>query len=94
VEVSLESTDGFNPAAGFPQNAMGRDTAARYGSGEFAIIMPNIELDLATILANKMRDAVASKRIRNKPTGENFDAISISIGVAKFRNGELLSKLT
>jgi diguanylate cyclase (GGDEF)-like protein len=92
--VSLESADVFNPAAGFAQNVMGRDTAARYGRGEFAIIMPNTELDLAIILANKVREAMESKRIRNKPAGEDFDAISISIGVAKFCNGELLSELT
>ena len=79
--VSLESTEVFNPAAGFVQNVIGRGTAARYGSEEFAIILPNTELDPATILANKVREAVASKCIRKKPTGENFDAISISIGV-------------
>jgi diguanylate cyclase len=92
--VSSESTDAFNSAAGFAQNVMGRDTAARYGSEEFAVILPNTELDSVTILANKVREAVASKRIRKKPTGEDFDAISISIGVAKSRNGELLSELT
>ena len=37
---------------------------------------------------------MASKRIGKKPTGEDFDAISISIGVAESRNGELLSELT
>jgi diguanylate cyclase len=75
------------------QNVKGRDTAARYGGEEFAIILPNTPLDAACNLANKVREAVASKRIRKKSTGEDFGAITMSIGVAKFRGGESLSEL-
>lgn len=75
------------------QNVKGRDTAARYGGEEFAIILPNTKLGAAKVLANKVREAVASKRIRKKSTGEDFGAITMSIGVAKFRGGESLSEL-
>lgn len=75
------------------QNVKGRDTAARYGGEEFAIILPNTQLGAAKNLANQVREAVASKRIRKKSTGEYFGEITISIGVAKFRAGESLSEL-
>jgi diguanylate cyclase len=75
------------------QNVKGRDTAARYGGEEFAIILPNTSLGAAKNLANQVREAVASKRIRKKSTGEHFGEITMSIGVAKFRGGESLSEL-
>lgn len=69
----------------------GRDTAARYGGEEFAIILPATELDNAIAVGNQVRQVVASKRIRKKSTGEDFGAITMSLGVAKLRPGEPLS---
>jgi len=72
-------------------NVKGNDLAARYGGEEFALVLPNTEMDNARILCDKIRDAVSSKRIRNKSTGEEMGNITLSIGVALFRPGESLS---
>jgi diguanylate cyclase len=58
------------------QNVKGRDTAARYGGEEFAIILPNTPLDAECNLANKVREAVASKRIRKKIHRRGFRRFS------------------
>lgn len=74
-------------------NVKGNDLAARYGGEEFALILPNTEMSDARKLCDKIRDAVSSKRIRNRQTGEEMGNITLSIGVAQFRPGEPLSDL-
>jgi len=52
------------------------DTAARYGGDEFAVILPNTELGDATVVAERMLEAVA-----NRPTNWNKNRIPLSISV-------------
>ena len=52
------------------------DTAARYGGDEFAVILPNTSLNEATIVAQRMVEAVA-----NSPTTWNKEQITLSISV-------------
>ena len=52
------------------------DTAARYGGDEFAVILPNTMLCDATIVAERMLEAVASR-----PTSWNREQIPLSISV-------------
>ena len=52
------------------------DTAARYGGDEFAVILPNTSLSDATVVAERMVDAVA-----NSPTTLKKEQISLSISV-------------
>ncbi|MHC4173560.1 MAG: sensor domain-containing diguanylate cyclase [Planctomycetota bacterium] len=52
------------------------DTAARYGGDEFTVILPNTSLNDATIVAQRMVEAVA-----NSPTTWNKEQITLSISV-------------
>ena len=75
------------------QTCEGDASPARYGGEEFAIILPGTNLDQAAVIADKVRNTVASKRIRKKSTGEDFGTITMSIGVAQFRPGEPIGEL-
>ncbi len=57
------------------------DTAARYGGDEFAVILPNTSLNDATVVAQRMVDAVGSC-----PTTWNKEQIvmSISVGLGQY----------
>lgn len=72
-------------------NVKGNDLAARYGGEEFALVLPNTELQNAHTVCEQVRNAVSSKRIRNRSTGEELGNITLSIGVALFRPGEPLA---
>jgi diguanylate cyclase len=71
----------------------GRDTAARYGGEEFAIILPSTHIDNAHRIAEQVREAVMSKELIKRSTGENLGRITISIGVAEIQPGESSSHL-
>ncbi len=66
----------------------GRDLPARYGGEEFAVILPETALRDAVTLADKIRIAVASRRIVKKSTGEELGTITMSIGAAEYIFGE------
>ena len=66
----------------------GRDLPARYGGEEFALILPETALRDAVTLADKIRIAVASRRIVKKSTGEELGTITMSIGAAEYTFGE------
>ena len=70
------------------ENIKGRDTAARYGGEEFAVLLRATGLDAATRLANQIRAMVETKKLVKKSTGDVLGAITISIGVAQFGDGE------
>jgi diguanylate cyclase (GGDEF)-like protein len=57
------------------------DTVARYGGEEFVLLLPETPLDGGRVVAEKIRESIASK-----PFGAEGDAISVtvSIGVACF----------
>jgi diguanylate cyclase len=73
------------------ENSKGRDLAARYGGEEFCVVLPDTSLDNAMIVANKMRERVASKKIVKKKTGEELRQITMSVGVSVFQYGESAS---
>ncbi len=80
-------------ARGLTDNIKGRDLAARYGGEEFVIILPRTKLVNAVTVADHIRKNVANKRIVKKSTGETLGKITLSIGVAQYRPGEVLSQL-
>lgn len=66
----------------------GQDFASRHGGEEFAILLPDTDLQAAVTVANHIRKTVQSKTLVKKSTGEDLGNITISFGVAKFRPGE------
>jgi diguanylate cyclase len=66
------------------ENVKGRDTAARFGGEEFAVVLPQTELADAVRLANQIRSKVESKKLVKKSNGDILGVITISIGVAQY----------
>jgi diguanylate cyclase (GGDEF)-like protein len=59
------------------------DHLGRYGGEEFLIILPETRIDGATTLAERVRSAVAETSL-----GQNDERITLSIGVAEWRDGD------
>ena len=74
-------------------NVKGKDTAARYGGEEMALILPETEVDNAVILAEQVRKAIGSMNIVKKKTRENIGPVTVSIGAAQFNPGESAADL-
>ena len=66
----------------------GDSMAARVGGEEFAILLPEIELNDARQMAEKIRMAVAKARIRRQDTQEVIASVTMSLGVTLYRMGE------
>ncbi len=71
----------------------GRDIAARYGGEEFAIILPDTSLGAAVTVAEHIREAVMAKELIKRSTGESLGRITMSCGVAAYREGETAESL-
>jgi diguanylate cyclase len=69
-------------------HAQGDVLAARFGGEEFALIMPRTNVNLAEALAARISRAVKSKRLSLKSTGDVIGEITVSIGIARFRDPE------
>jgi len=68
------------------------DLPVRYGGEEFAMILPGMSLEAATVRANQIREELANQYLRNKATGDNFGKITVSVGVSRFRHQEQLEE--
>jgi len=66
----------------------GRHIVARYGGEEFALLLPDTPLGGAHVLAEQLREAVAQSRILKVNNDEIVGNITISAGLACYRNGE------
>lgn len=64
------------------------DIAARYGGDEFAVILPNTALPAAEEIAERLRVEVNTKSIIQRSTGHNLGRVSVSIGIAQWRDDE------
>ena len=58
--------------------------ATRYGGEEFAVLLPNVMLEKAVELADKIRMSVCKKTMKSKATGVALGRITISFGVASY----------
>lgn len=65
-------------------NVKGKDTAARYGGEELAIILPETQIANAVTLAEQIRQAIGSMNIVKKKTREAIGPVTVSIGAAEF----------
>ena len=75
-------------ALALKQNIKGQDIACRYGGEEFAVLLPRTDLAQSVVVAEHIREAVFSKELVKRSTGENLGRITISIGVAEWRVGD------
>lgn len=57
------------------------DLVARCGGEEFAVILPNCELDGAVAIAERIRAGLAGKVITKRSTEERIGSVSLSLGV-------------
>ncbi len=60
----------------------------RIGGEEFAVLLPATGLPQARALADTLRTKVGSKVLKNRKTGAELGAITLSIGVAEWAIGE------
>ena len=74
-------------------NVKGQDVLARYGGEEFAVILPNTGLDNAVMLADRMRKAIESRRLKKRRTNADLGTITMSMGVAILREGDTADTL-
>jgi len=65
-------------------NVKGKDLLARYGGEEFAIVLPHTSVENATMLANRIRKAIESRRLKKRRTGEDLGVVTLSLGVAMY----------
>ena len=70
------------------ENVKGQDIAARYGGEEFAAVLPRTRGCDARKLAENIRKRIAGKKLLNRQTGAQINAISVSIGVAEYKPAE------
>ncbi len=80
-------------ARSLTQSVKGRDLPARFGGEEFAIILPETQLEAACTVANQIRMLISRRNVVKKSTGEILCKVSVSIGVGEYRPGEPLDNL-
>jgi len=68
------------------RHVRGFDLVARYGGEEFVVVMPETQLAVAAMVAERLRNVIASKPIA---LGEGVDELNltISVGIAVTREG-------
>ncbi len=66
----------------------GADSVARFGGEEFAVLLPDTGVEGARVVAERIREAVENGRIRGHRQSEQVGGITISIGVAGYRQGD------
>ncbi|HUK57901.1 MAG TPA: GGDEF domain-containing protein [Stellaceae bacterium] len=69
----------------------GRDTSARFGGEEFAIILPQTALADATVVAEHIRQGLTRRKLVGRDKNQDYGGITLSFGAAEYRPGEPLS---
>ena len=70
------------------ESIKGQDFGARYGGEEFAVILPNTELSGAAVVAERIRQCVAQRKLIRRSTGQEIKGVTASMGVALLQEGE------
>jgi diguanylate cyclase len=69
------------------------DLPARYGGEELMAVLAGSDLAAATEVAERIRRSIHECQITRRSTGEKLPGVSVSIGVAQFRDGEPVTDL-
>jgi diguanylate cyclase len=69
----------------------GRDTPARFGGEEFAIVLPQTRLTDARIVAEQVRAGLARRKLVARDRQSDYGIVTLSFGAAQYRPGEPLS---
>ena len=64
------------------------DLCARYGGEEFAILLKGASLNVARNTAEKLRQIVSSRALKDSSNNNEYGKITVSIGVAQYKRGE------
>ena len=71
----------------------GNDTVARYGGEEFVVVLPETPYAGAMALAEKLRGSIDRSRLVRSNSREHIGAVTISLGVAQWREGDTVETL-
>jgi diguanylate cyclase len=74
-------------------NVKGQDLLARYGGEEFAILLPGTTLVNAEMLADRIRRAIESRRLKKRRTDEDLGLVTMSMGIAAYADGDTTEML-
>jgi diguanylate cyclase len=66
----------------------GKDIVARFGGEEFILVLPQTPLEGAFVLAEQIRLSLQKMNLKIKDTGKSIGAITISLGIALYKDGE------
>ncbi len=69
-------------------NVKGRDTVARFGGEEFAIILPETKLTDAETLTENIRHQLEAKDLAVNTSGEAIGQVTASFGIAQLGEGD------
>ena len=69
-------------------NIKGKDTVARLGGEEFAVLLPETPLANAKRVGEVLRAAIERSRLTRADTGETVGRVTVSIGIAAYLPGE------
>ena len=61
---------------------------ARHGGEEFAMLLPRVTPRAAAQLAEALRAAIQTKRLRRRSTNEDLGQVTVSIGIARLQPGD------
>jgi diguanylate cyclase len=75
------------------ENVKGSDLPARYGGEEFVIILPETPFTGATIVADHLREKLASRKLARKGSENSYGKVTMSIGVTEYLFGESIDDL-